>query len=61
MGLNKQDRIITMKKNLPRPGKKTLDARMAWLIEHNDGLVRDECARLDRLDHAHRFFERPAA
>ena len=50
-----------MKRNLPRFGKKTFNARMAWLIGHNDGLVRDECARLDRLDHAHRFFERPAA
>ena len=50
-----------MKNNLPRFGKKALDARLAWLVEHKDGLMRNESARLDRLDHAHRFFERPAA
>lgn len=49
-----------MKKNLPRLGKKALDARTQWIIEQNDALLRDECARLDRLDHAHRLFERSA-
>jgi hypothetical protein len=50
-----------MKNNLPRPGKRALDARLVWLIDQNDALMRDECARLDRLDRAGRFPEHAAA